>query len=61
MLREYLGLALKHHTPTPEYWIMVASKDYVEKGIESNFMQACHGKAALLQRLTINHRVIYYS
>jgi EVE domain len=54
--------ALCNATPhTHRYWIVVASKDQVEKGTYSNFMQACHGKAALLQRLKIDDWVIYYS
>ncbi len=39
----------------------MASKDHLDKGIEGNFMQAYHGKAASLQRLNINDKVIYYS
>ena len=39
----------------------MASIDYVQKVIHGNFMQACHGKAAPLQRLKIDDGVIYYS
>jgi hypothetical protein len=36
------------------YWIIVASKDQVDKGINGSFMQAGHGKIALLQGLKID-------
>ena len=39
----------------------MASIDHLEKGTYGNFMQACHGKAAPLQRLKNDDWVIYYS
>ncbi|MCB0668318.1 MAG: EVE domain-containing protein [Saprospiraceae bacterium] len=44
-----------------KYWIIVASKDHVKKGIEGGFAQACHGKAGPLKRMRPNDHVIYYS
>jgi predicted RNA-binding protein len=43
------------------YWIVIASKDHVQKGVLGGFMQACHGKAASLRRLHPSDWVIYYS
>lgn len=43
------------------YWIIVASKNHVQKGVSSGFMQACHGKASPLRRLRLFDWVIYYS
>ncbi len=33
------------------YWIVVASKDHVARGVEAGIAQACHGKRAPLQRM----------
>lgn len=44
-----------------KYYIAVASKDHVEKGVEGGFMQANHGKAASLKRLKTGDWVIFYS
>lgn len=30
-----------------KYWIIVASKDHVKKGITEGIAQACHGKSSL--------------
>lgn len=43
------------------YWIIVASKDHAEKGLQLGIAQACHGKEAPLKRMKINDRVIIYS
>lgn len=45
----------------PKYWVIVASKDHVQKGISEGFAQACHGKAAPLKRMRKGDFVIYYS
>ena len=42
-------------------WIIVASKDHVQRGIEGGFAQACHGKASPLRRMQPGDRVVYYS
>jgi len=44
-----------------QYWISVASKDHVMRGIAGGFMQANHGKKAPLQRMKPNDWVIFYS
>ncbi|RLK03069.1 EVE domain-containing protein [Tenacibaculum discolor] len=45
----------------PKYWIITASKEHVKNGIKGGFAQACHGKAAPLQKMKTNDFVIYYS
>lgn len=44
-----------------KYWIGVASKDHVTKGIDGGFCQLCHGKAYPLKRMNENDWIIYYS
>lgn len=44
-----------------QYWIIVASKDHVQKGVQGGFAQACHGKASPLQKMKNGDFVIYYS
>lgn len=44
-----------------KYWVLVASKDHVEKGVAGGFAQACHGKSAPLKRMLKGDFVIYYS
>jgi EVE domain len=46
---------------TSRYWIGVASKDHVMKGVEGGFCQLCHGKSNPLKRLAPNDWIIYYS
>jgi hypothetical protein len=43
------------------YWITVASKDHVERGVGGGFMQANHGKPGPLRKLHISDWVIFYS
>jgi hypothetical protein len=43
------------------YWIGVASRDHVIKGVEGGFCQLCHGKSNPLKRLTPNDWIVYYS
>ena len=45
----------------PKYWLVVASKNHVERGVEAGFMQAGHGKSAPLKRMKPGDRVVYYS
>jgi len=47
--------------PNTKYWILVASKDHVKKGLAEGIAQACHGKASPLRRMRKNDFVIYYS
>ena len=44
-----------------KYWIIVASKDHVKKGMAAGIAQACHGKAAPLNRMRKDDFVVYYS
>ena len=46
---------------SPKYWIVVASKDHVMRGVSGGFMQANHGKQAPLKRMTPGDWVIFYS
>jgi hypothetical protein len=43
------------------YWIGVASKDHVSRGVEGGFCQLCHGKAQPLKRMATGDWIIYYS
>lgn len=45
----------------PRYWIAVASREHVKRGVEGGFMQVCHGKQAPLNRLKGGDWIIYYS
>jgi hypothetical protein len=44
-----------------KYYIAVASKDHIERGIEGGFMQANHGKATSIKRLRKGDGIIFYS
>lgn len=44
-----------------KYWVIVASKDHVAKGLEGGFCQANHGKAANLKRMKKEDGVVFYS
>ncbi|WP_338870800.1 EVE domain-containing protein [Spirosoma sp. SC4-14] len=46
---------------TLHYWIVVASKDHVMRGVSGGFMQANHGKKTPLLRTKPNDWVIFYS
>jgi len=43
------------------YWIIVASKDHLQRGVAGGFIQANHGKAAPLKRMQPGDWVIFYS
>ena len=45
----------------PRYWIGVASKEHVLKGVRGGFCQLCHGKHNPLKRLSAGDWIIYYS
>jgi EVE domain len=44
-----------------QYWIIVASKDHVQRGLDGGFMQANHGKATSLKRMQAGDWVLFYS
>jgi hypothetical protein len=43
------------------YWIGVASRDHVLRGVEGGFCQLDHGKAGALKKMQAGDRLIYYS
>lgn len=43
------------------YWIGVASREHVQRGIAGGFCQVCHGKQAPLKRIKPGDCIIYYS
>lgn len=43
------------------YWIGVASKEHVTRGVAGGFCQLCHGKAQALKRMARGDWIIYYS
>ncbi len=43
------------------YWIIVTSRDHVQRGVEGGFTQANHGKAAPLQRMQPGDNIVFYS
>ncbi|MFT3891647.1 MAG: EVE domain-containing protein [Anaerolineales bacterium] len=44
-----------------KYWIIVASKDHLQRGVAGGFIQANHGKAAPLQKMHAGDWVLFYS
>jgi uncharacterized protein YqjF (DUF2071 family) len=46
---------------TSAYWIGVASRDHVQRGLEGGFCQLGHGKHAPVKRLNPGDRIVYYS
>jgi predicted RNA-binding protein len=48
------------HSPT-RYWVGVASRNHVLKGIAGGFAQLCHGKQQPLKRMAKGDWIIYYS
>ena len=45
----------------PRYWVIVASKNHVMRGVQAGIAQANHGKAAPLKRMQVDDGVLYYS
>ena len=43
------------------YWIGVASRDHVLRGVEGGFAQLSHGKRGPLERMAVGDWLIYYS
>lgn len=44
-----------------KYWVIVASKDHLERGAKQGFIQASHGKHDPLKRMAKGDKVVYYS
>ena len=45
----------------PRFWIAVAYREHVQRGVEGGFAQVCHGKATPLQRMRPGDWLAYYS
>ncbi len=43
------------------YWIGVASKEHVMRGVEGGFAQVCHGKESPLKQMSSQDWIVYYS
>ncbi len=43
------------------YWIGVASREHVKRGVAGGFSQLCHGKSLPLKRMAVGDWLIYYS
>lgn len=43
------------------YWIAVASREHVLRGVDGGFAQVCHGKPGPLRRMKAGDWIIYYS
>jgi hypothetical protein len=44
-----------------KYWIGVASRDHVHKGVDGSFCQLCHGKSGPIRRISPGDWITYYS
>lgn len=44
-----------------KYWIGVASREHVQRGVKEGIAQVCHGKGAPLKRMKPGDWIIYYS
>jgi hypothetical protein len=53
--------ALLSSQETPQFWIGVASRDHVARGLRDGICQVCHGKSAPLKRMRKGDGFIYYS
>lgn len=43
------------------YWLAVASREHVLRGVSGGFCQVCHGKDAPLRRMAVGDGIAYYS
>jgi predicted RNA-binding protein len=43
------------------YWIVVSSRDHVQRAVEQGICQVCHGKEASLKRMSAGDWVVFYS
>jgi predicted RNA-binding protein len=44
-----------------KYWIGVASREHVQRGVRDSFAQVCHGKIGTLKYMSEGDWLIYYS
>jgi hypothetical protein len=54
-------IANRQETLMPKYWIVVAAAEHVRRGLAGGFVQACHGKAGPLKRMTPGDGIACYS
>lgn len=43
------------------YWVAVASREHVKRGVARGFCQVCHGKPGPLKQMTTDDWIVYYS
>ena len=43
------------------YWIGVACREHVERGVSGGFAQVCHGKSGPLKQMETGDWIVYYS
>lgn len=43
------------------YWVAVASREHVKRGIAGGFAQVCHGKSGPLKQMAAGDWIVYYS
>lgn len=48
-------------SPNAKYWIIVASRDHVMRGVKEGICQANHGTASPLKRMKKGDGVLFYS
>lgn len=51
----------RNQQPDTRYWIGVASRQHVHRGVAGGFAQLCHGKAQPLRRMARGDWIVYYS
>jgi hypothetical protein len=44
-----------------KFWLIVASKDHIEKGVSGGFAQACHGKMKPISKPQKGDGVLFYA
>lgn len=44
-----------------KYWMAVASREHVMRGVTEGFAQVCHGKGGPLKKMSEGDWIIYYS
>ncbi|MGE5196700.1 MAG: EVE domain-containing protein [Anaerolineae bacterium] len=43
------------------YWMAVASREHVKRGVAGSFAQVCHGNIKPLKQMTADDWIVYYS
>jgi hypothetical protein len=55
------GPKIVNFSESSKYWIIVASKNHVMRGVEGGFCQINHGKEAPLRRMKQGDWIVFYS